>query len=135
MSPSTPSAVSAYRQVGFESAVLGANPHGLIALLFAQARAEIAGARVALEQGATVAKCRSIARAIALVADGLAASLDREAGGLLAERLVTLYEYLVRRLAQANARNDDAALAEAQSLLETLEGAWRSIAPETGVLR
>jgi flagellar protein FliS len=120
---------AAYRRVAVESDALGATPHRLIALLFEHACSAVGAARVALERGQVADKCRAIGRALALIEDGLRANLDREAGGELAARLDALYEYLVRRLAHANARNDGAALDEVHARLAELAAAWARIAP------
>ena len=66
-----------------------------------------------------------------LVTEGLRASLDVEAGGEIAERLVSLYEYIAARLLWANLKNDTAALDECLSLLGEIHSAWALIVPST----
>jgi flagellar protein FliS len=56
-------------------------------------------------------------------------SLDREAGGSLARNLAGLYQYMRTRLLAANIRQEDAPLAEVESLLRTLGEAWSAIRP------
>jgi flagellar protein FliS len=56
-------------------------------------------------------------------------SLDREAGGSLARNLAALYQYMRTRLLAANIRQEDAPLAEVESLLRTLGEAWKAIRP------
>ena len=57
-------------------------------------------------------------KAIRILDEGLNTALDREEGGELAVNLGTLYDYCIRRLTLANARNDDAMLLEVQRLIE-----------------
>jgi flagellar protein FliS len=73
-------------------------------------------------------RCEALGKAVRIVEEGLKASLDREAGGLLAERLASLYDYITMRLLQANLRNDVKALEEAHGLLAGLRNAWAQIA-------
>ncbi len=57
----------------------------------------------------------------------MATGLDTVDGGPLAVNLGALYDYAVRRLSLANARNDDAILQEVQRLIEPLAQSWKSI--------
>jgi flagellar protein FliS len=65
------------------------------------------------------------------VDNGLKAALDAtaagEAGAELVGNLSSLYDYVVRRLFQANLHNDVQALDEAEQLLENIASAWREI--------
>ena len=56
-------------------------------------------------------------------------SLDHEAGGAIARNLDALYDYLGRRLLQANVRDDVEAIDEALALLRQIKSAWDGIAP------
>ena len=66
-------------------------------------------------------------KAIAIIGEGLNASLDKKVGGELAQNLSSLYDYMVMRLLAANLNNDMAALDEVARLLNDLKGAWDSI--------
>lgn len=117
-------ALSQYRQMGLQSQVEDASPHRLIQLMLDHAIGRINAARGAMEAGETATKGELIGRAIDLV-EGLRISLDREAGGELAENLFALYDYMGRRLLEANLRNDVAILDEVSSLLRELQEGWR----------
>jgi flagellar protein FliS len=124
---------NAYARVGVETGVLGASPHRLVVLLFQGARQAIAQARMHMQQGgvkAVAARGEAISKAIRIVESGLQASLNREAGGEIAERLHALYGYMARRLLEANVKHSEAMLIEVDGLLGTLEEAWIGIAPE-----
>ena len=122
-------ASSAYRQVGLQTGVSGASPHELITLLFDGALESIVQARGHLADKRIAQKCSAITKAVRIVGEGLKAALDIEAGGELARRLFTLYEYIGTRLTYANWKNDDAALQECINLLTTLKEAWVAIDP------
>ena len=118
---------NAYSQVNLETAVQSADPHQLILMLYDGALMALAQAVVAMEQKDIPKRAQSISRAIAIIHDGLHASLDVEAGGELAQRLAALYDYMVERLTQANATNNAAAVQEVSGLLRTLREAWAEI--------
>ena len=127
-------AINAYNNVSVESSVNGADPHKLIAMLYQGALLEIANAKNGIHRKETVAKGKSISRAIAIIGEGLNASLDKSVGGELAQNLSSLYDYMVIRLIAANLKNDLAALDEVARLLTELKGAWDSIRPQVGQL-
>lgn len=120
-------AVDAYAQVGVETGVAAADPHKLILMLYDGTLAAIARARLAISRNEIPAKGAAISKAIEIVDLGLKASLDVKAGGVLAERLAALYDYMMNRLLAANLRNDIAALDEIARLLNELRGAWAQI--------
>ena len=118
---------SVYHQVGIDSAVPGATPHQLIAMLFDGLLESIAQARGALQQQQVQAKTRALTRAVRIVDEGLRAGLDLKGGGSLARDLHELYGYLTMRLTLANLRNDDEALKECARLVQPLRDAWMAI--------
>lgn len=121
---------SAYARVGVETGVMAASPHQLIVMLFDGAQAALRAARLHMQQGNMAEKGRALSKAIDIVNNGLAAGLDHEQGGEIAERLGLLYDYVVRLLLQANLQNDEQRLDEAAQLLENIGSAWREIAPQ-----
>lgn len=121
----------AYARVGVETTAMSASPHQLIVMLFDGAKTAIAMARHHMVSGEIEAKGHAISKAIGIVDNGLKAALDAqaagEAGAALVGNLSALYDYVVRRLFQANLRNDVQALDEAGQLLENVASAWREI--------
>jgi flagellar protein FliS len=122
----------AYNQVGVQTAVTGATPHQLVALLFDGFFGAINRARGAMQQGDVAGKGRAIGHAVRIVEEGLKASLNIEQGGRLAADLRDLYAYVTLRLTQANLRGDAAALDECVRLMEPLREAWASIGGQVG---
>ncbi|VTU22527.1 Flagellar protein FliS [Variovorax sp. PBL-H6] len=121
----------AYARLGVETQAMSASPHQLICMLFDGAITAIGMARHHIAEGDVAAKGRAISKAVGIVANGLKASLDAKAGGAAGAELVAnlsaLYDYVIRRLLQANLRDDPLALDEAQSLLENVGSAWREV--------
>ncbi len=121
---------AAYAKVGVETGVSTADPHKLILMLYDGALVAIGSALHALDNKDVPGKGKAISRAIEIIASGLDASLDQEAGGELAMRLSALYEYMTDRLLYANLHNNRAALEEVAQLLAGLRESWESIAPQ-----
>jgi flagellar protein FliS len=128
MNDATSTGIRTYRSIGAHGRVEGANPHRLVQLMFEALLDRLAIARGHLERGRTAAKGESLSRAIALV-ESLSASLDLERGGEIAENLRALYDYAMRRLLEANLRNDPAAIDEVAGLVREVKGAWDAIVP------
>ena len=117
----------AYRQVGVQTMVAGASPHGLVALLFDGFMAAVHRAKGAMRNQDISAKGLAIGQAVRIVEEGLKSALDLKEGGKLAGDLSDLYSYVCMRLTQANLRNDEAALDECAALLTPLRDAWAAI--------
>ena len=118
---------TAYNQVSVETSVDQATPHRLVEMLFDGLLVALGAARVAMQRGDIKVKCKQIVVAVRILEEGLRCALNLEQGGELASNLDRLYRYCVVRLTQANARNDDAALAEVQRLIEPLVKSWKQI--------
>lgn len=124
----------AYRKAGVETKVQTATPHELVLMLYDGAITAITAAGMQIQANQTMEKGQSIGRAIDIIDGGLKACLDYQAGGQIAERLGSLYEYMCNRLLHANLHNDRAALDEVVSLLRELKGAWEEIANDPAVV-
>jgi flagellar protein FliS len=109
--------------------VEAASPHKLVLMLFDGALQAIAQATLHIQNGRVAEKGRLISKAIAIVDEGLRASLDHEVGGELSQNLDALYEYCSYQLLQANLRNEPALLAEVGRLLGELRDSWAQISP------
>jgi len=118
--------MNAYQYADLPSLVDGEDPHGLIQLMLDGAAARVNQAQGALEAHDVPLKCELIGKAINLV-EGLRVCLDADQGGEIADNLAALYDYIARRLVQANAFNDIDALKEVASLLRELQVGWREM--------
>ena len=124
---------NAYASVGLETGVAAASPHKLIVMLFDGAQTSLTIALAEMQAKNIAAKGRAISKAIRIIEEGLRASLDKSAGGEIAGSLDSLYEFISRRLVQANLENKPEYIEEAQRLLGELRGAWLAIDPEAAV--
>ena len=119
---------SQYKQVGAQSGVESATPHRLIQMLLEGALEKINLAKGYMQRGDTAMKGTHISWAISII-DGLRMSLDKDAGGEIAANLDSLYDYMGRRLVEANLRNDIKMLDEVSGLLIEIKSAW-DVIPE-----
>lgn len=119
------SAINQYNQAAVNMAAEQASPHRLIQMLMQGALDKIAIARGAMERGETARKGEHISWAISIIS-GLRGSLDLSAGELAAN-LDNLYEYMERRLVEANIENNLAIIDEVATLLKDIKGAWDAI--------
>jgi flagellar protein FliS len=119
--------VNAYANVGLETGVASASPLKLIIMLYDGALAALLGAKVNMAAGNIAAKGSAISKAITIIDNGLRASLDKTAGGEIADNLDALYDYMTRRLLQANLQNDVGIVEEIHRLLADLRSAWVAI--------
>jgi flagellar protein FliS len=120
------SAVQHYSSVKVHSGVETASPHRLIQMLFEGALERIAQAKGAMAQNQIARKGELIGKAVAIVG-GLQGSLNDKEGGALAANLDGLYDYVIRRLSQANYENNPEYLDECGRLLGEIKTAWDAI--------
>jgi flagellar protein FliS len=111
-----------------ESRILSADPVELIRLLYQTAVMAVQDARRHLAEGKILDRSKAVTRASQVLIQ-LAASLDHERGGEISRRLAALYDYMLRRLTEANFQQRDEPLAEVLSLLATLAEGWEGVRP------
>jgi len=120
-------AISRYREVGAETGITDVSPHGLILMLLEGAIISTGIAKMHIQNNNIGEKCTAISKDLALFDEGLRASLDKKAGGEIAENLDALYEYLGNRLITANIHNQTEPLDEVVRLLTEIKNAWSEI--------
>jgi flagellar protein FliS len=123
------SAIANYQTVAVHGDVEAASPHRLIELMMEGALDRIAKAQSALQRGEVASKGENVSKAINLI-EGLRASLDHSHGAPVTDNLDALYEYMARRLLEANLRNDGAVFNEVTGLLRGIHEAWHAIPVE-----
>lgn len=119
--------VNAYAKVGLETGVVSASPHKLVVMLFDGALVAVLSAIMHMKAGNVEEKGAAISKAILIIGSGLRASLDKKAGGEIADSLDALYEYMGKQLVLANLYNQPEKLVEVQSLLSDLRETWNAI--------
>lgn len=123
----SPRAANAYQRINVETSMHTLDQHQLVSLLYAGVLNAIATARGAMARGDVLGKVNAIGKAVRILEEGLSTSLDKVDGGELAENLGALYDYCIRRLILANARNDDAMMLEVMRLIEPVAEGWNEI--------
>ena len=121
---------NAYKSVGVESAVLGADAHQMIGLLYEAVLKALGVAKMAIQNGDIPGKGQAIGRAVRLIDEGLKAVLNDAQGGEIAANLRSLYDYCVLRLCEANLRSDLAMVEEVEGLVRPVADAWSQIRAE-----
>ena len=114
-----------------EQRILSADPVELIHILYEHAVKFVGEARRALAVGDIVARSKAISRTIGILGE-LEGSLDRQAGSAISQNLAALYQYMRNKLTVANLKQEDAPLAEVESLLQTVGSAWKALATPFG---
>ena len=118
----------AYAKIEVESAVMSASQQQLIIMLFDGALSALVRARLFLQDGNIPAKGQALSKAINIIENGLKLGLDEDNGDELTQNLIALYAYMVRRLLQANVRNDVNAIEEVENLLRNIADGWKEAA-------
>lgn len=124
-------ALRQYQDVGARSAVEEASPHRLVQMLMDGALSQIAAASGYISRNETARKGAAIGQAVSIIG-GLQGSLDMEKGGDIAVNLDRLYDYMTRRLTEANLENDVAKLQEVHGLLAEIKSAWDQLPGKLG---
>lgn len=119
---------AAYKRVGTQTSVEGANPHQLICMLYEGLLQALRVAHAATMRGEFEAKGKEIGKAVRILDEGLKAVLNDAAGGELATNLRGVYNYSISRLTRANIHNDAPMIQEVIELIVPVYEAWKSIA-------
>ena len=118
-----------YERMRIKHEVESASPHRLIQMMMERVIKKIAVARGHMERETTAEKGRHIGDAISII-NGLQASLNHKADPKLSENFDALYDYMTRRLLEANLKNDLKALMEVAGLMREIKEAWDAIGDE-----
>ena len=116
-----------YRTVDAYGAAAASDRLQLVLRMMQGALDRIATARGHMGRGEQAPKGEALGRAVRMI-DGLRSCLDHERGGEIAANLGALYEYMTRRLTEANLRNDTRPLDEVADLLDEIRSGWEQMA-------
>jgi flagellar protein FliS len=119
--------VNAYAKIDKETGVLAASPNKLIIMLYDGAISACHSAQGFMLKKDIVNKGAMLSKSISIIESGLRLSLDKKAGGDIAESLDALYAYMSKRLMMANIHNNPELIQEVIKLLTDLKGAWEAI--------
>jgi len=123
-------ALNEYQQNHIQGQVTTSTPHSLVAMLLQGVLDKLAKATGAIQRNDIPARGKAISEGIRII-DNLRASLDVDNGGAIADSLGSLYDYMERRLVQANATADEKIVAEVAMLLDEIKSAWDTISLES----
>lgn len=126
-------AMDCYQQVANASVLEDTSPHRLIQLLMEHALNRMNFAVGYIERGDIAQKGKAISDAINVL-NGLQASLNHSSNTRISENFDALYAYMMRRLLEANLKNDVSIVQEVSGLLRELKEAWDAIADDPAVL-
>lgn len=115
-----------YSQVSLQTEVMEADPHKLIQLLLEGALTRLSMAKNHIDKKEYAAKNEKIGRSIDIIC-ALQESLDHERGGEVSINLERLYDYMTRRLFDANRLNDANIINEVMGLLLEIKAGWEGI--------
>jgi flagellar secretion chaperone FliS len=120
-------AAAQYKRINSEGA-LNASPYQLIQMLMNGALERLIQAKAAMERGDVALKGQLIGKATDILT-GLQSSLDPKHSPDLVDKLNALYDYMQRRLFEANIKNDPGMIDEVSDLMRTVKSSWDEIAP------
>ena len=116
------SGVNAYRHTN----VMTADPKRLVVMCYEGAISNLKLAKEKFEAGEYEAKARAVHKFQDIVTE-LLCSLNFEKGGQIATNLSAIYEYMNRRILEADIKKELGAYDEVLGMLEELKGAWEEI--------
>lgn len=122
-------AMQQYRQNHVHGSVETASPHRLVQMLMEGVQEKLLAAKGFMAKNDIAKKGEHISWAISII-DSLRACLDIEQGGEVAINLGNLYDYMERRLLEANLKNDPAIIDEVGMLMAQIKSGWDAIPAE-----
>lgn len=124
-------ALRQYQKVNSHAQTSEASPHRLVQMLMEGGLDRMAQAKGAMSRGQVEQKGLMLGKAIDIIGglrEGLDASKAEDSASVA--ELDDLYAYMVRRLTQANLRNDPEIIDEVARLLITVKSGWDAIATQ-----
>lgn len=83
-------------------------------------------ARSKIESGDKISKAQHLSKATAIVSE-LSNVLDMEKGGDISKNLRRLYDYVLRRLLDANIKNNTKAIRDAERVIGMIRDGWKEM--------
>jgi flagellar secretion chaperone FliS len=115
-----------YRSIDLASRTGGADAHGLVGLLYAEASRALRSAAWAAENRRFDVKSERVTRATAILF-ALETGLDFERGGEVSKTLARVYQGARQRVVEASLGADPAPFLEVAAMLDEIAEAWAGV--------
>jgi flagellar secretion chaperone FliS len=115
-----------YRQVDLASRTGGADAHGLVTLLYAEASRALRSAAWAAEHRRFDVKAERVSRAMAILF-ALESGLDFERGGEVSQTLSRVYQGARQQVVEASLGTEPGPFLDVAALLDEIAEAWAGV--------
>ena len=119
-------ALSQYGKIKNDTQTMYASPHQLMLMLFDGAIEAMSLTIAAIQNKNFELRSKQNTRSITII-NGMRECLDMKAGGELADKLYSLYQYMVQELFRANFKQDIEIIRNIQTMLKDIRGSWEKI--------
>jgi flagellar protein FliS len=118
--------LKAYKQVDRESAVIAADPHTIISMLFNGVFESLSVAKGAINRKEFELKSQQLSKAMSIIRS-LQDCLDHDSQPQISDNFYQLYGYCIERLTDVTTSLDVKAIDEVAELLKPLSEAWQTM--------
>ncbi len=115
-----------YRQQQVQHEIEQASPVRLVVMLYDKAMSLLRQAVLHIDRNNVKAKGEALNRVVEIIGE-LQAILNRDEGGVVAQNLDTMYEFMIRSVTLANLNNDPQPLDGVLMVLEELRKGWQEL--------
>ncbi|WP_150137490.1 flagellar export chaperone FliS [Candidatus Enterovibrio escicola] len=121
--------LQAYKRVSVDSQLSSASPHKVIQMLMSGAIERLIQGKAAMLQGDIAVKGERLGKALDIVIS-LRSCLSMSDGGEIATNLDALYDFIIRKISEANRDNVDVPIDDVIDILRAIRSAWDQIPVE-----
>ena len=115
-----------YRQQQVQHEIEQASPVRLVVMMYDKAVALLRQSVLHMDRNNAKEKGEALNRAVEIIGE-LQAVLNREEGGVVAQNLDSMYEFMIRSVTLANLNNDPQPLGSVLKVLEELRTGWQEL--------
>jgi len=115
-----------YRQQQVQHEIDQASPVRLVVMLYDKALSLLRQSVLHIDRNNVKAKGEALNRVVEIIGE-LQAVLNREEGGVVAQNLDAMYEFMIRSVTLANLNNDPQPLDGVLKVLEELRKGWQEL--------
>ncbi len=115
-----------YRQQQVQHEIEQASPVRLVVMMYDKAVALLRQSVLHMDRNNAKEKGEALNRAVEIIGE-LQAVLNRKEGGVVAQNLDSMYEFMIRSVTLANLNNDPQPLGSVLKVLEELRTGWQEL--------